>query len=84
MKKAFQKKRLPIPKFVEIKKHEPTLGAQEAGQKAVQRTELNEFTIEVTDDQMSRIDTFKKNENIDKTEDAAVELIDKGLDSSES
>jgi ParB family transcriptional regulator, chromosome partitioning protein len=71
-------------KFVEIKKHEPTLGAQAASQKAVQRTELNEFTIEVTDDQMSRIDKFKKNESIEKTEDAAVELIDKGLDSSES
>jgi ParB family transcriptional regulator, chromosome partitioning protein len=72
------------PKFIEIKKHEPTLSAKEAGQKAVQRTELNEFTIEVTDDQMSRIDKFKQNEKIDKTEDAAVELIDKGLDSSEN
>ncbi|MGY5147880.1 MAG: ParB/RepB/Spo0J family partition protein [Candidatus Nitrosopumilus sp. bin_7KS] len=70
-------------KFVEIKKHEPTIGAPEAAEKATKRTELNEFTVEVTDDQLSRIDKFKKNESIDKTEDAAVELIDRGLDSAE-
>ena len=71
-------------KMVKIKIHEPDLSAAEAAAKAKRQTELNEFAIEVTDDQLTRIDKFKETNEINKTEDAAVELIDRGLDSAEA
>ena len=71
-------------KMIQIKKHEPKLSAAEAREKAKKHIELNKFTIEVTDDQLTRIDKFKETNEINNTEDAAVELIDRGLNSAET
>lgn len=79
-------KKIPSPartKFVEIQKNEPDSSPEEVAKKAVKRTVLNKITVEFTEDQLSRIDRFKKNEGIGKREEAASTLIDKGLDAAD-
>lgn len=68
-------------KFAEIKKEIPDMDPTKAADLAKKMAELNQFTINVSDDQLSRIDKYKQNESLDKTEDAAVQLIDLGLES---
>ncbi len=71
-------------KMIKIKQNEPNLSAADAANKAKKSTQLNRFTIEVPYEQLTRIDRFKQIKEISKTEEAAIELIDRGLDSAEA
>ena len=70
-------------KFVEIKIHEPSKTTSEVSETAKKQAEINRLVLEVTDDQISRIKKFQQNEGMSDTEEAAEELIDIGLDTSE-
>ena len=70
-------------KFVQIKQEKPDMSAKDAATKAKTHVVVNKITIEITDDQKSRIDVFKQNKNIDKTDEAVEELVDIGLAASE-
>ena len=59
------------------------MSAKDAATKAKTHVVVNKITIEITDDQKSRIDVFKQNKNIDKTDEAVEELVDIGLAASE-
>ena len=70
-------------KFVEIKKHEPGTSGQIVAKKAVTRTEIHKFTVEVASDQYERIGTFQNRERLKTPERAAEELIDRGLEAAD-
>lgn len=70
-------------KFVEIKKREPESSLSAVAEKAKQRTETHQIDLKVTDDQLERIGTYKKREEITEDGDAASELIDLGLDAAD-
>ena len=71
-------------KFVKIIKNEPGTAPAAASTKANARTETHKIVLEASEDQLSRIDRFREKNEIDKTEDAASELIDMGLEVAES
>ena len=80
-----QKLSLPAKKkMVKIMKHKLGESPIKAAEEAQRTTKLNKFTIEVTDDLLTKIDEFKETNEINKTEDAVIELIDRGLDSTEA
>ncbi len=70
-------------KFVEIKEREPDSTPQQAAEKARQRTSVNIMQLHFTDDQGERIDRYKKRQDIEKDEEAVVELVDIGLDTAD-
>ena len=62
-----------------IIENEPDTTPKDAVEKAKKRVTKNLIETEVTDDMITRIDKFKDIEGIEKTDDAAAELIDLGL-----
>ena len=70
-------------KYVDISKHEPGASPATIAEKAKQRSISHMFNVEVTDDQLTRIDKFKQKEGITENEEAASELIDLGLDAAD-
>ena len=83
---AIEMRRLSPPaqkKFIEIKKKEPDTSSAEIAKKATERTETHQVMIEFTNDQMTRIDVFKKNEDIETDKEAVSDLVDRGLDAAD-
>ena len=83
---AIEIKRLSPPaqnKFVEIKKKEPGTPSSEVADKATKRTEIHRVMMEFTNDQKTRIDVFKKNEDIETDKEAVSDLVDRGLDAAD-
>ena len=70
-------------RFAHIKKNEPNMPLDRAVKKTKRERAVNQFTIEITDDLLSKIDKFKDRVEIRKTEDAAIELISIGLGAAE-
>ncbi len=70
-------------KFTSIIKNKPEMSVQAAAKKAKQRTTTT-VNIEITDDQLIRVDKFRNQKNIKDREDAAIELIEIGLDAADA
>ena len=70
-------------KLQDILKKKPDLTIADASDMAKERTRIDKITIIVTDDQLTRINRFKDSKGIEKTEDAAGELVDLGLESAD-
>ena len=83
---AVEMKQLSPPtqkKFIEIKKNEPDTPLQQISEKAKERTETHKVMIEFTIDQQTRINAFKKKEDIETDNEAVSDLIDRGLDTAD-
>ena len=83
---AHEMKQLSPPnqkEFIEIKKREPNSTPKQVAEKARQRIEIHIMNLTITDDQRERIDRYKKREAIEKDEEAAMELLDIGLNTAD-
>ena len=85
-KTAIEIKKLSPPaqkKFIEIKKKEPNTEPEKVAEKAKKRTETHLIEIEFTNDQQTRINAFKKKEDIETDSEAVSDLVDRGLDTAD-
>ncbi|MDA7960825.1 MAG: ParB/RepB/Spo0J family partition protein [Nitrosopumilus sp.] len=73
-----------IKKYEAVMRKNPEINPKEASIMANKSTDIHKLTINVTEDQISKINEFKDKNELEKTEDAASELIDRGLEAAES
>ena len=70
-------------KFIEIKKKEPDTPSREVAEKAKKRVEIHIMKIELTTNQQTRIDAFKKRQELETDKEAVSDLVDLGLDAAD-
>ena len=70
-------------KFIEIKKKEPDTPSREVAEKAKKRVEIHIMKIELTPNQQTRIDAFKKRQELETDKEAVSDLVDLGLDAAD-
>ena len=70
-------------KFIEIKKKEPDTPLREVAEKAKKRVEIHIMKIELTPNQQTRIDAFKKRQELETDKEAVSDLVDLGLDAAD-
>ena len=84
---ALEMKKLSIPAqniLVEKINREPTSSPHDVGEKIrTQQLQRHMLKIGVTDDQLERIGRYRKRKDLERNEDAANELIDIGLDTTD-
>lgn len=67
-------------KFVSIQQKEPNSKPDEVAKKAKERTVIHKIKLTVTGDQLGKIDKYKKQERMQDVEEAALALVDLGLE----